>query len=270
MEEKSSKKNKIILVGGHDQACNILNHLIDIDIADVSLVLARKDDTGEDKIFPSLIKIAKRNDIPVIQPMNINSKKILDLVKGLNADLVLSIQNNMLFSKNWVDLFNSRLGIVNVHYSPLPRYAGFWPEMWAIWNAEKDFGVTLHYINNDIDTGDIIEQKIFPINVDETRSSLYEKSAKECYDLLVKNLPIIVENKITGRKQELEERKFYKRSLPYDGYLDLDWDSELQTKFIRSISFPGFPGPKIKINDKTYTLIEEDLPFFKPYKITSH
>jgi len=47
---------------------------------------------------------------------------------------------------------------VNSHYAPLPRYAGYWPELWAIWNDEKDFAVTIHYIDRGVDTGNIIAQ----------------------------------------------------------------------------------------------------------------
>ena len=65
-----------------------------------------------------------------------------------------------------------------MHYSLLPRYSGFWPELWAILNEEKFFSVTIHFIEKNIDTGPINVQKFFNINELETRSSLYKKVQK--------------------------------------------------------------------------------------------
>ena len=76
----------------------------------VVLCIARKDDKGEDHIFPSLIKAAKQLKIPSIQPDKLNSEYVLSIVKNLDAELVLSLQNNRVFGKKWVDLFFINLG----------------------------------------------------------------------------------------------------------------------------------------------------------------
>jgi hypothetical protein len=56
--------------------------------------------------------------------------------------------------------------------------------------------------------------------------------------------------------------------MPNDGFIDLSWDSETQSRFIRAIAFPGFPGPKVKIGSRIYTILAEDLPFFAPVKFS--
>lgn len=264
-----TKRKKVIIVGGHDQACRVLKYLTDFDLCDVVLSIARKDDSGEDDIFPSLIKLSKSLDIPIIQPNNFNSDSVLKVVNMFNSDLVLSIQNNMLFGEEWINLFDKKGGIINVHYSPLPRYSGFWPEMWAILNEEKIFGVTIHFIEKNIDTGPIIDQKFFDINELETRSSLYKKSSEICFELIKHNIKNILDNNISCKIQNLDDRTYFKRELPNQGFIELDWNASKINKYIRAIAFKGFPGPKIKIGDKVYTILEEDLPFFKSYNINN-
>jgi methionyl-tRNA formyltransferase len=257
---------KIIIVGGHEQACNMLNHINQAGIANVALCICRQDDTGEDGIFPSLLKRARGLDIPTLQPEKLNSPSVLASVERMDADLVLSLQNNMIFSASWVELFSRRLGIANVHYAPLPKYAGFWPEMWAIWNGESEFAVSLHYVGVGIDTGPIISQRFFKITESDNRKSLYEKCSTQCYNMLLEQLPLILDKKLETIDQDPMLRSYFSKSLPNDGFLELSWDSETQSRFIRSIAFPGFPGPKIKIGDSVYTLLAEDLPFFKAVK----
>ena len=138
--------------------------------------------------------------------------------------------------------------------------------MWAIWNGESEFAVSLHYVGIGIDTGSIISQRFFKITESDNRKSLYEKSSVECYYMLLEQLPLILERKLEATEQDSTKRSYFPKSLPNDGFLDLSWDSETQSRFIRSVAFPGFPGPKIRIGDNVYTLLAEDLPFFKAVK----
>jgi Methionyl-tRNA formyltransferase len=146
-------KKNIIIVGGHEQACNMFELLLSSNDVEIQLCILRSDDKGDDDIFPSLQKKAKTHGIPTIQPKSLNNSLATKVVKRYKPDIILSLQNNMIFSDSWISMLDQKLGIVNIHYAPLPKYAGFWPEMWAIWNDERDFAVTMHYVNKGIDTG---------------------------------------------------------------------------------------------------------------------
>ena len=241
----------------------MLDHIMQNKIAEVVLCICRQDDSTKESIFPSLMKRSKELDIPVLQPKKINSHRVFSCVEKLNPDIVLSLQNNMIFGEEWINFFENRLGIANIHYSPLPRYAGYWPEMWAIWNSESDFAVTLHYVSIGVDTGPIIAQRYFKISELETRKSLYDKSTLECFKMLKDNISSLIEEKQPTIDQNKSLRTYFPKALPNDGILDLNWDFETQLRFIRAIAFPGFPGPKIRIGDNMYTILKEDLPFFK-------
>ena len=258
----------IIIVGGHEQACNILDHLITLPYVKVVLCIIRKDDTGQDGIiFPSLLQRARKYDIPTLQPEKINANAVLSIAYRINPDLVLSLQNNMIFGGKWLELLDNKLGIVNVHYAPLPKYGGYWPEMWAIWNAEKKFAVSMHYVEKGLDTGPIIHQRWFDITELENRRSLYNKCTDHCFTMIIDNLGKILEGKVKAISQGECERSYFPKSLPNDGFIDLSWDGDMQSRFIRAISFPGFPGPKIKIGTEIYTILAEDLPFFEPVNL---
>lgn len=263
------KIKQIIIVGGHEQACNMLDVLVQKPDVRIVLCIARKDDTGTDAIFPSLINRARKYDIPTVQPGSLNSTTIIDLAHRMKPDIVLSLQNNMLFGDAWIELMQGKAGIANVHYAPLPKYAGYWPEMWAIWHQEKHFAVTLHYVAKGVDSGDIIAQKWFDIDIQETRQSLYQKCSAHCFTLLIENLDALINGELIGKAQDQAQRSYFPRSLPNEGFLDLNWDAETQERFLRAISFPGFPGPKIRIGNSVLTVLCEDLPFFKSVKLNS-
>ena len=256
------KQKRIIIIGGHEQACNFLRYINKIKTYKVVMCIGRQDDTGIDGNFPSLLKLAMGCDIPIINPKNINDKIVIAAAKNLNPDIVISLQNNRILGHDWINLVKNKLGIVNVHYAPLPKYGGYWPEMWAIWNSEKKFAVSMHYVNKGLDTGPVIAQKWFRIDKNETRLSLYKKSDRACFKLLKDNLERIMAKKLSLDPQDSKERTYYPKSLPNNGFLDLNWDAETQRRFIRAIAFPGFPGPKIKIGKVTYTLVYEDIEFF--------
>lgn len=261
-----AKKRRIILIGGHELGCLCLDWLVNNEYC-VVLCIGRKDDRSIDQIFPSLLKRAKAYQIQSIQPQDLNNPDVLKTAERINADIVLSFHNNMIFRGGWLKLLDNKLGIVNAHHGPLPRYGGFWPEMWAIWNAEKDFGVTLHYVDRSIDGGDIIGQKPVVISKEDTRKTLYDKCTQATFELFKNYLDPMLTKKVMGRKQDLSKRTYYKRELPNGGFVDFTWDQEKIQRFYRAISFYPFVGPKLRIGNRVISSVDEDLPFLKPVRV---
>ena len=97
----------------------------------------------------------------------------------------------------------------------------------------------------------------------DRRKTLYDKSTKECFILLKEILPIILTGNVPVIQQNPAERTYYTKKLPNEGYLDFNWDQDKQKRFVRAISFPGYPGPKIKIGNQIYTILNEDIPNFE-------
>lgn len=263
LTHRNLKNKRIVLIGGHELGCLCLEHLIQNQYRNI-LCLGRGDDKGKDDFFPSLLKLARRYRVPSIPFAKINDSKILKTIKKMDADIVLSLHNNQIFQKPWFDFFDERLGIVNAHHGPLPRYGGYWPEMWAIWNQEKNFGVTLHYVDEGVDTGSIIAQRRVAISSFDTRKTLYDKCTLATFQLFKQNLDILLTDKIHGKKQDASKRSYYKRVLPNNGFVDFRWNSQKILRFFRAVSFRPFVGPKIRIGKRVISSLEENLSFFKP------
>lgn len=259
--------SRIIFVGGSDLGCMCLDYLLNAG-HQVALVVARADDTGEDGIFPSLLKLAEPKGIKCVRDVrDLNAAGLLALAERARADIVFSAQNQLIFGAPWLDLFGMGR-IVNAHPAPLPRYAGFWPEMWAIFSGEPDFGVTWHFVDGGVDTGDVIEQMPVEILEDDTRKTLYEKCKAALFSLFVRNLDAILTGTVERRPQDLTQRTYFHRGLPNDGFVDFSWDSQKIRRFYRALAFSPFPGAKIQVGDQVITSVAEDLAFFRPVKVS--
>lgn len=257
------KSRNIVYVGGHDLGYKCLKYLIEENY-NVILCIGRKDDEPGSFVFPSVLELAREHNIPTLRPEKINDLKVINIVKSLRSEIALSIQNNRIFKENWIDYFNALLGIVNIHLSPLPRYGGFWPEMWAIWNDEKLFGITMHYIDHGVDTGRIIAQYPIEIIETETRKTLYDKCVQAAFKMFKDNINSILFKKMLGQEQDLTKKSYFKRELPNNGFIDFSWDAKKIERFIRALSFYPFVGPKMKIGDRIISTVDCDLEFYKP------
>ncbi len=109
-----------------------------------------------------------------------------DDVIAAKADLGLSVRYNRIIRQNVIDSFS--YGIVNTHGGILPEYRGSYCNINAILNGEKEYGVTLHYIDAGVDEGDIVAIKKTDILPEHTGRDLYRISEQFCYDLIAENI----------------------------------------------------------------------------------
>jgi methionyl-tRNA formyltransferase len=262
----------IILAGGQNIGCGILRFLADND-HQVSGIIARMDDTGNDGVFPSLIKLARELGIPVIQPADVNASEVYDFIFQREPRILLSAAYNKIFQQNIINFFEpspelgAQLGVINIHYGPLPRYGGWWPEMWAIFNDERDFALTFHYIDGGVDSGNIIYQPKVEIEREETRSSLYKKCDKIALQTFIEHHQKLLTARQPSTPQDVSRKSYYRRELPNNGVLNFGWDDDKIERFIRAVSFYPFVGAKIHIGGKIYSIVDKDLEFFKPHWI---
>lgn len=162
----------------------------------------------------------------------------------VEKSLIISVNNIFIFKDQHI----AKNTIINYHNSLLPKYKGINAHIWAIWNNDSVTGITWHQIDNGIDTGDILLQKKIQIENDFTSLKLLKlqhtiasQSLKECLENLLnkKNIP----QKSTG--------SYYKSTkLPNKGYLNLSWNKEKISRFLRAMDcgyFNGVQKPKLKI-----------------------
>tara|TARA_Y100000593_G_C4302974_1_gene334317 strand:+ start:818 stop:1426 length:609 start_codon:yes stop_codon:yes gene_type:complete len=147
------------------------------------------------------------------------------------CDIFISVLYDKIVKKKFID---SRK-CYNFHPAILPNYAGVGTITWSILNNESHHGVTLHLIDDGVDTGDIIDIIKFEIEDGETAHSLHKKTMRELFVFFKDRfIDILNEDYITS-KQNMSNRKIYSYS-QLDDILDL-------TKYMRSTYFPGKSGP---------------------------
>ena len=146
--------------------------------------------------------IIKENNIPCIVGKDFRKKENIKLIKNLNIDYLLSIHFPYIFSKNEIDIINR--GIINLHPAFLPLNRGFHTHNWAILDNTLA-GATLHWIDENIDTGDIIDQKSVVVNIEDTTNDIYRKVSIVEFELFTKNLNNILNDKVTSIKQNCSQ-----------------------------------------------------------------
>jgi len=168
------KEPRIVFMGTPDFAVATLAALIENKYKIVGVITApdRKAGRGQ-KVRQSAVKtFALENDLKILQPTNLKKPDFLSELESLKANLQIVVAFRMLPKLVW-DM--PEYGTFNLHASLLPNYRGAAPINWAIMNGEKKTGVTTFFIDDKIDTGEIILQKEIQIKDAEDAGSLHDK-----------------------------------------------------------------------------------------------
>lgn len=152
------------------------------------------------KISKSAVKkYAEGKAIPVFQPENLKSDKFLEEIKSLNPNLIVVVAFRMLPKQVWD---YPEYGTFNLHASLLPQYRGAAPINWAIINGEKQTGLTTFFIDDNIDTGAIIDQAKLTIEASDNVEVVYTKMLPKGSELVMSTINKIAEGSIKTRVQQ--------------------------------------------------------------------
>ena len=189
------KNKNIVFMGTPDFSVPVLKMLI--ENTNVLLVVTQPDKiVGKDKTvsFNPVKKLALEENIPVFQPIRI--RKDFEKLKNLDIDLIVTCAYGQIIPKEVLDM--PKYGCINVHASILPKYRGSAPIQWCPFNNDDVTGVTIMYMEEGMDTGDIIKIKEIPILDSDNVGTLHDKLSKLGCDLLLEVLPTIF-NKTNDR-----------------------------------------------------------------------
>ena len=127
--------------------------------------------------------MAKQKNIDFKKYRDVNSKEVITEIKKIKPDLIISALFSQILKKEIISI--PRFGVINIHPAFLPDYKGVSPIFWSLLNREKNVGVTVHYIDEGIDTGKIIYREKIKIDPSDTEDSLFYKCIKRGSVLLV-------------------------------------------------------------------------------------
>lgn len=188
--------------------------------------------------------------IPVFQPERIrDNEEFLKTLKTIRPDAIVVIAFGQLLPKEVLTL--PPCGCINIHASLLPKYRGAAPIQWAIIDGEKETGITTMYMEEGLDTGDMLLKTVIPIEADETGGSLHDKLAKAGGLLILETLKGLEEGTLKRVPQAGET--CYAKILTKDlGNVDWSMGAAAIERLIRGLS--PWPGTYSRLNGKTVKL----------------
>lgn len=200
----------------------------------ISFICVRDD--SEDLV---LIEICKKYNIPRLKHPKVNSEEFLELVSEYKCDIFVSMSFNQIFRTQIINLTSKKM--INCHAGLLPFYRGRNILNWALINDEKEFGVSVHYVDEGIDTGDIIVQNSYEISDNDSYATLLERAYDYCADTLYEALDQIDKGTADRIVQETVHPVGMYCGQRKAGDEVLDWNQESRDifNFIRAICRPG-------------------------------
>lgn len=196
---------KILFMGTPDFAQESLKSIYDAGFEIIGVVTNPDKPKGRGmKLAYSPVKeYALEKNLKIYQPIKIkNNTELLDEIKTLAPDVICVVAYGKILPKEILEI--PKLGCINVHGSLLPKYRGAAPIQWAVLNGDKTTGITTMYMNEGMDTGDMILKEEVEIGPEETTGDLWQKLSKIGGEILVKTLKLIEEGKAPREKQTEE------------------------------------------------------------------
>lgn len=245
------KDKKVVFMGTPDFAVNPLKLLI--DKCNVVLVVTKPDAlVGRKKILtPSPVKqAALNNNIEVFTPDSI--KKDYQKIIDCKPDIIITCAYGKIIPKELIDY--PKYGCVNIHASLLPKYRGAAPIQWALLNGEEYTGVTLMYMDEFMDTGDIIAKKEYKIDIEDNIGALHDKLSLIGTKLLEENLEYLFSEKVVRIKQNDKEAT-YAKMIDRD-MEEINFNDTCLNIYNKVRAFSPWPLSKTTINGEEVKIIK--------------
>jgi len=194
---------------------------------------------------PPVKVVAERLGLPIQQPLKIREAAAIESLRAALPDLIVVVAYGQILPKSVLEI--PRLGCVNVHTSLLPRWRGAAPIQYAILHGDSETGVTTMYMDEHMDTGDIILQRAQLIHADDTSATLHDRLAKLGAELLVETVGLICEGKAPRAKQDETKVTYAKKIAKENGHIDWTKPAGEIERQIRA--FNPWPGSHTQMRD---------------------
>lgn len=238
MSEGSPNRARVILFGSLGAAVSCAERLL--ERADISLVGVVCSDVEPSPWRAAVGDSNMRDEIARLEVAQID----LESLAALRPDLGISVRYDRILHRRHLDAFS--LGVVNLHGAPLPEMRGSMCDAAALLEGRSEFGASLHWMDEGIDSGDILAVERFPIGKSDTVWDLFCRSNDAGLDLLDSSLADILSGRLEGvgqayvARREKREIRTYRRAevltareIPADAGEDHIWT------VARAFSFPG-------------------------------
>ena len=257
---------RIVFMGTPDFAVATLKALVENNYKVVGVITAPDKPAGRGrKLNESAVKVyANSQNLSVLQPTNLKDTAFLTALKALHANLQIVVAFRMLPEVVWR---MPEYGTFNLHASLLPDYRGAAPINWAIINGETKTGVSTFFIDDKIDTGEMILQEAVAIDSNETAGSLHDKLMHLGSKLVLKTVRLIEEGPVKTTPQTDSEAIKTAHKLDKET-CKIDWNAPLLPIYNKIRGLSPYPGAWCHLVNKENTVSVKILKC--DYKIEEH
>lgn len=246
---------KIMFMGTPEIAATVLGHLLEDGHCIAACI------TGEDKprgrgnvMTPTPVKsLALEGGIPVYTPRTLAAEEFKAVLDQTAPDLIAVVAYGKILPKYVIDY--PRLGCVNMHVSLLPKYRGAAPMQRAIIDGERETGVTVMYMNEGLDTGDIIDSVSFPIRADDDFEAVHDRSAELGARLLSSCITAISEGRAQRRPQDPALATYAKKIEKEDAKIDFSKSAAELDCLVRGVT--PIPGAYAYLGGKLLKIVKQ-------------
>ena len=248
---------RIVFMGTPDFSVPALKALVEAGHQVIAVVTQPDKPKGRGKeVQMTPVKIqAMEYGIPVYQPAKVREASFVEVLKGLEADVYVVIAFGQILPKAVLEL--PKYGCINIHASLLPKYRGAAPIQWCVIDGERETGITTMMMDVGLDTGDMLEKAVIPIEEKETGGSLHDKLSMAGGDLILSTLKKLEEGTLV-RTPQTDEGTCYARMLT-KSLGDIDWNQGAVSieRLIRGLN--PWPSAYTMWNGKTIKIWAADV-----------
>ena len=248
---------RIVFMGTPDFSVNALENIVKAGHEVVGVITQpdKPKGRGGKMQYTPVKEKALELGLDVYQPQRVKEPEFIEKLKEMNPDAIVVIAFGQILPKAILDM--PKYGCINVHASLLPKYRGAAPIQWSVIDGEKETGVTTMYMNEGLDTGDIIDKVVVPIDKKETGGSLFDKLAIEGGKLILKTL-IELENGTAVRTPQDDSKSNYAGMINKQlGKIDFNKSANEIERLIRGLN--PWPSAYTKMDGKTLKIWDADV-----------
>lgn len=201
-----------------------------------------------------IVSLCSENSIHLLEDIDVNSPSFTAYLRESQIDLVLLLWWPSIVKEQAIKAV--KIGWVNIHTSLLPFNRGMHPYYWAI-VEDTPYGVTIHLIDDGIDSGPILFQQDIPIEITDTGDSLYKRMLDVCVQLFRESYPKLASLEFEAKNQDERLATFHRAAeLDFHSHIDLNKDYQARDLInrIRARTFPGRPSTYFRDQGKKYWL----------------
>jgi methionyl-tRNA formyltransferase len=223
---------KLVLFGEDIFTATVLQSLVDAKFK-LQLIVCPFYENNNHK---GIQRIAELNHIEFIREKNVNSEEIKQKVLNIHPDLIISVHLRKILSKEIFSL--AKHGAVNMHPSLLPKYRGLSPQHQVLIHGDNESAVTIHYIEEGIDTGDIIIQQKFDIKPTDYIADVQLKMLAIYKTLMVDALKLLQSDNFKATKQSESDISYFGPLKKKDREININASTKEVYNLIRAVSMP--------------------------------